>query len=64
MLTRPCAPRPGGSDQRETGRPLCQNHAFRTPPAHGGSLQMNPPLKIGLMGYGFAGQTFHAPVIA
>jgi len=25
---------------------------------------MNPPLKIGLMGYGFAGQTFHAPVIA
>lgn len=25
---------------------------------------MTPPLKIGLMGYGFAGQTFHAPVIA
>jgi predicted dehydrogenase len=27
-------------------------------------LQMTTPLKIGLMGYGFAGQTFHAPVIA
>ncbi|WP_028227566.1 oxidoreductase [Paraburkholderia ferrariae] len=25
---------------------------------------MTSPLKIGLMGYGFAGQTFHAPVIA
>jgi scyllo-inositol 2-dehydrogenase (NADP+) len=25
---------------------------------------MNSPLRIGLMGYGFAGQTFHAPVIA
>ena len=25
---------------------------------------MTAPLKIGLMGYGFAGQTFHAPVIA
>jgi predicted dehydrogenase len=25
---------------------------------------MSSPLKIGLMGYGFAGQTFHAPVIA
>jgi nucleotide-binding universal stress UspA family protein len=25
---------------------------------------MISPLKIGLMGYGFAGQTFHAPVIA
>lgn len=26
--------------------------------------QPDSPLKIGLMGYGFAGQTFHAPVIA
>lgn len=25
---------------------------------------MTAPLQIGLMGYGFAGQTFHAPVIA
>ncbi|WP_027793050.1 oxidoreductase [Paraburkholderia acidipaludis] len=25
---------------------------------------MTSPLKLGLMGYGFAGQTFHAPVIA